>query len=168
VPSYFELGQIEKIIITANNERLDMGQVPQRAAELPIEQYATLQGIQWPLHLGQARGLPLAPPNGKAQALCEALVWRSAQANTKPNPIKATEIQVATRWSRSASSAPPNADALSGSSRVANLIEVKRCMWKGKYRAMNLRRNRMRKADQSDFITRTGPATPVGRLFRSY
>jgi hypothetical protein len=96
VPSYFELGQIEKIIITANNERLDMGQVPQRAAELPIEQYATLQGIQWLLHLGQARGLPLAPPNGKAQALCEPLVWRSAQANTKPNPIKVTEIQVAT------------------------------------------------------------------------
>jgi hypothetical protein len=31
-----------------------------------------------------------------AQALCEPLVWRSAQANTKPNPIKATEIQVTT------------------------------------------------------------------------
>ena len=73
MPSYFELGQIKKIIITANNERLDMGQVPQRAAELPIEQYATLQGIQWLLHLGQARGLPLAPPNGFVRAARLAL-----------------------------------------------------------------------------------------------
>jgi hypothetical protein len=31
-----------------------------------------------------------------AQALREPLVWRSAQANTKPNPIKATEMQATT------------------------------------------------------------------------
>jgi len=65
VPSYSELGQVKKIIITAHNKRLDLGQVPQRAAELPIEQYAMLQGVQGLLHLGQARGLPLALPNGK-------------------------------------------------------------------------------------------------------
>ena len=85
MPSYFELDQIKKIIITANNERLDMGQVPQRAAELPIEQYATLQGIQWLLHLGQARGLPLAPPNGKGSGFVRAarLARRPGQYQAK-------------------------------------------------------------------------------------